>query len=346
LVQPNLGAAVDGRHEASMTEERSPFHDGEQMVQTKVGVRDQMERRGRAVIRSFMPDQHREFFASQPFLVLSSADREGQPWASMVFGAPGFMTSDEPDLLKVEAWPASDDPLLYGLHNGASVGGLGIELPSRRRNRVNGRIEECRNDIGFTLRVRQSFGNCPRYIQVRAPQPRLNPDRPQPIQSNDHLVKADIDLIAAADTFFIASRSADLDGSRSNGLDVSHRGGLPGFVQVVSDHELCFPDYKGNLLFNTLGNLLVDPRRSPLRGFQGRHDVAAYRTGTGCLGRARGDGSLRRRTADILQSRLCDASRKGLSVRIRLPRILATSERNQSQSTIIQTGKNAERRAF
>jgi uncharacterized protein len=260
LVQPDLGAAVDDRDEASMTEERSPFHDGEQIVQTRVGVRDQMERRGRAVIRSFMPDQHREFFANQPFLVLSSADREGQPWASMLFGMPGFMTSDEPDLLRVEAWPASHDPLLCGLHNGAPVGGLGIELPSRRRNRVNGRIEECRNGIGFTLRVQQSFGNCPKYIQARIPQPRPNPDREQAIQRNDHLVKPDIDLIGAADTFFIASRSAALDDSRSSGLDVSHRGGLPGFVQVVSDRELSFPDYRGNLLFNTLGNLLVDPR--------------------------------------------------------------------------------------
>jgi predicted pyridoxine 5'-phosphate oxidase superfamily flavin-nucleotide-binding protein len=275
LVQPNLGAAVDDRHETRMTDQRSPFHDGEQMVQTKVGVRDQMERRGRVVIRSFMPDQHREFFANQPFLVLSSADREGQPWASMLFGAPGFMTSDQPDLLKVEAWPAAGDPLLHGLGNGAPVGGLGIELPSRRRNRVNGRIEQRRDGIGFALRVQQSFGNCPRYIQARAPQPRLSPDRPQAIQSNDHLIKTDIDLIAVADTFFIASRSAALDDSRSSGLDVSHRGGLPGFVQVISDRELCFPDYKGNLLFNTLGNLLVDPRRASLRGFQGRRDVAA-----------------------------------------------------------------------
>ena len=230
------------------------------MVQTKVGVRDQMERKGRAVIRSFMPDQHREFFANQPFLVLSSADREGQPWASMLFGPPGFLASDEPDLLKVEAWPAPGDPLLHGLHNGASIGGLGIELPSRRRNRVNGRIEQCRDGIGFTMRVQQSFGNCPKYIQARALQPRLNPDLRRTIQSNDHLVEADADLIAAADTFFIASRSASLADSKSNGLDVSHRGGLPGFVQVLSDHELCFPDYKGNLLFNTLGNLLVDPR--------------------------------------------------------------------------------------
>ena len=243
-----------------MTDERSPFHDGEQMVQTKAGVRDQMERKGRAVIRSFMPDQHREFFANQPFLVLSSADREGQPWASMLFGAPGFMTSDASDLLRVEAWPASDDPLLNGLHNGARVGGLGIELASRRRNRVNGRIEQCTDGIGFAIWVEQSFGNCPKYIQARVPQPRPSSDQQRAIQTNDHLVKADIDLIAAADTFFIASRSASLGDGKPNGLDVSHRGGLPGFVQVISDDELCFPDYKGNLLFNTLGNLLVDPR--------------------------------------------------------------------------------------
>jgi predicted pyridoxine 5'-phosphate oxidase superfamily flavin-nucleotide-binding protein len=229
-------------------------------VQAKVGVRDQMERKGRAVIRSFMPDQHREFFANQPFLVLSCADREGQPWASVLFGAPRFMTSDAPDLLRVEAWPASGDPLLDGLHDGALVGGLGIELTTRRRNRVNGRIEQCREGSGFALRVQQSFGNCPKYIQARAPQPRLEADPPRAIQRNDHLVKTDIDLIAVADTFFIASRSASLADSRSNGLDVSHRGGLPGFVQVISDRELCFPDYKGNLLFNTLGNLLVDPR--------------------------------------------------------------------------------------
>jgi predicted pyridoxine 5'-phosphate oxidase superfamily flavin-nucleotide-binding protein len=225
-----------------MTAERSPFHAGEQLVQTMAGVREQIERRGRVAIRSFMPDQHREFFANLPFTVLAIADREGQPWASMLFGAPGFATSSDPEHLKVAAWPSSDDPLSYGLHGGAQVGGLGIELPSRRRNRINGRIEEWRDGLGFTLRVRQSFGNCPKYIQTRVPQPRLGPDRLQTLRRSDRLAKADIDLVAAADTFFIASRSAALDDSLSDGLDVSHRGGLPGFVQVVSDRELCFPD--------------------------------------------------------------------------------------------------------
>jgi predicted pyridoxine 5'-phosphate oxidase superfamily flavin-nucleotide-binding protein len=71
----------------------------------------------------------------------------------------------------------------------------------------------------------------------------------------------EVSFIAEADTFFIASRSAQLDQVESSqGLDVSHRGGLPGFVWVVSRTELCFPDFSGNLLFNTLGNLEADAR--------------------------------------------------------------------------------------
>jgi len=71
----------------------------------------------------------------------------------------------------------------------------------------------------------------------------------------------EVGFIAEADTFFIASRSAQLDQAESSqGLDVSHRGGLPGFVRVVSRSELCFPDFSGNLLFNTLGNLAADAR--------------------------------------------------------------------------------------
>ena len=76
-----------------------------------------------------------------------------------------------------------------------------------------------------------------------------------------HLGDSDVSLIAEADTFFIASRSAQLDQKESSqGLDVSHRGGLPGFVRVLSRTELCFPDFSGNLPFNTLGNLEADTR--------------------------------------------------------------------------------------
>ncbi len=135
------------------------------------------------------------------------------------------------------------------------------EQQTRRRNRVNGRIENCIVGEGFAIRVQQSFGNCPKYIQARSERPRIR-SRPVPeSRMAPHLGDSEVSLIAGSDTFFIASRSAQLDeDDSSQGLDVSHRGGRPGFVRVDSNNELCFPDYSGNLLFNTLGNLQVDAR--------------------------------------------------------------------------------------
>jgi predicted pyridoxine 5'-phosphate oxidase superfamily flavin-nucleotide-binding protein len=244
-----------------MTRATSPFHVGEQTIQSLAGVRDRIELRGRAVIRDYMPEQHRTFYAALPFMVVGLADQNGHPWATTLSGPPGFMNSTEENLLVVRAWPDPGDPLHSCIRDGAPVGGLGIELSTRRRNRVNGRIENCIIGEGFAIRVQQSFGNCPKYIQARSEHPRLRSGPEPKSRMASHLGDNEVRLIAEADTFFIASRSAQLDQEEaSQGLDVSHRGGRPGFVRVVSPTELCFPDFSGNLLFNTLGNLEVDPR--------------------------------------------------------------------------------------
>jgi predicted pyridoxine 5'-phosphate oxidase superfamily flavin-nucleotide-binding protein len=147
------------------------------------------------------------------------------------------------------------------IRDGVPVGGLGIELSTRRRNRINGRIENCVIGEGFSIRVQQSFGNCPKYIQTRNARSRLYSKPVPESRMASHLGDSEAAFIAEADTFFIASRSAQLDQVDSaQGLDVSHRGGLPGFVRVVSQNEVCFPDFSGNLLFNTLGNLEADAR--------------------------------------------------------------------------------------
>jgi hypothetical protein len=220
-----------------------------------------MELRGRAVIRDYMPEQHRAFFAGLTFMVVGLADQNGHPWATTLSGPAGFMNSEEENLLAVKAWPDSGDPLYSCLRDGASIGGLGIELSTRRRNRINGRIESCVVGEGFSIRIQQSFGNCPKYIQARNERPRHPSRRAPECRTASHLGDSEVSFVAEADTFFIASRSAQLDQEESSqGLDVSHRGGLPGFVRVVSRTELCFPDFSGNLLFNTLGNLEADAR--------------------------------------------------------------------------------------
>lgn len=244
-----------------MTRAVSPFHTGEQKIQSLAGVRDRMELRGRAVIRDYMPEQHRAFFAALPFMVVALADQNGHPWATTLSGHPGFMNSAEPNLLTIKAWLDPDDPLYSYIRDGAPIGGLGIELSTRRRNRINGRIENYIIGEGFSIRVQQSFGNCPKYIQARNERPRPCSKSVYECRTASHLGDNEVSFIAEADTFFIASRSAQLDEVESSqGLDVSHRGGRPGFVRVVSQNELCFPDYSGNLLFNTLGNLQEDPR--------------------------------------------------------------------------------------
>jgi predicted pyridoxine 5'-phosphate oxidase superfamily flavin-nucleotide-binding protein len=244
-----------------MTRAASPFHAGEQKIQGLAGVRDRIELKGHAVIRDYMPEQHRAFFAALPFMVVGLADPNGHPWATTLSGAPGFMNPADQNLLTIKAWLDRGDPLHSCIRDGAPVGGLGIEFSTRRRNRINGRIENCIVGEGFSIRVQQSFGNCPKYIQARNERPPLHVRSAPECRMAPHLGDDEISFIAEADTFFIASRSAQLDqGDRSQGLDVSHRGGLPGFVRVVSPSELCFPDFSGNLLFNTLGNLAEDAR--------------------------------------------------------------------------------------
>jgi predicted pyridoxine 5'-phosphate oxidase superfamily flavin-nucleotide-binding protein len=255
-----LEACVHDRRTV-MTRATSPFHAGEQTIQSLAGVRDRIERKGRAVIRDYMPEQHQAFLAALPFMVVGLADQNGHPWATTLSGPPGFMNSTDTNLLNIKAWLDPGDSVHPCIRDGAPVGGLGIELSTRRRNRINGRIQNCIIGEGFSIRVQQSFGNCPKYIQARNERPRLHSKRAPERRMAPDLGDNEVNFITEADTFFIASRSAQLDPvDSSQGLDVSHRGGLPGFVRVVSRSELCFPDFSGNLLFNTLGNLEVDAR--------------------------------------------------------------------------------------
>jgi hypothetical protein len=207
-----------------------------------------------AAIRPFMPDQHREFFAALSYLFITTADQRGWPVASVLTGAPGFVQSPDPVSLGIAAQPAADDPAAAGIAVGSPVGLLGLDLTNRRRNRANGRVIAA-DERGFAVAVTQSFGNCPQYIQIRRPEARAA----TPVAA-ERLAALDEDarrLISNADTFFVASRSR-ID-APTGGLDMSHRGGRPGFVDLRDD-TLVIPDFRGNRYFNTLGNLLGDPR--------------------------------------------------------------------------------------
>lgn len=237
------------------------WHEGERKLQELAGTRERLEQRGHVVIRDHMPDQHREFFAARNQMFLSTLDASGQPWATLIEGESGFVTSPTPRRLSIAAMLPPDDPAAEGFHDGAPIGAIGIEFETRRRNRVNGIMSMAPERQGFAIDVVQSFGNCPQYIQTRklSGARRSSSDRPPPVRSVG-LTNGAIALIRAANTLFIASRSASPGTARSEGLDMSHRGGRPGFVVVSSPTTLAFPDYRGNTFFNTFGNLQLDPR--------------------------------------------------------------------------------------
>ena len=231
------------------------FHRGERAVQDRAGVGERMAVAGRHAIRDHMVEQHREFFAQLPFIVVGSVDDSGQPWASVLSGAPGLVTAASPQVLTVRALPLPGDPLV--LAPGRPVGLLGIEPHTRRRNRLNGVVQRV-DSAGFSVRVQQSFGNCPKYIVPRkvVSLPRAGGE----VVRSSRLDEAAARMLRSADTFFIASAYPAGEGeSRSHGVDVSHRGGEPGFI-AVEDGVLRVPDYVGNNYFNTLGNLAVNPK--------------------------------------------------------------------------------------
>jgi len=236
------------------------WHEGEIALQRMTGSRERLAEVGPRVIRDHMPDQHREFFAQLPFLLAGSVDAQGQPWASVLAGEPGFVSSPDPRRLVVRAAPLAHDPLRETLAAGMPIGLLGIEPHTRRRNRLNGQVTQL-DAKGFEVEVGQSFGNCPKYIQAREPE-FTGVAGAAPVRRLATLDAAARAIVERADTFFIASAhpQAGHGDAPAFGVDVSHRGGKPGFVRVEGGEVLTAPDFIGNSFFNTLGNLAINPR--------------------------------------------------------------------------------------
>jgi predicted pyridoxine 5'-phosphate oxidase superfamily flavin-nucleotide-binding protein len=237
----------------------SPWHAGERQLQQSAGVAERMEVIGAKVIRDHLPEQHRAFYELLPYLVVGAVDNQGLPWATLLEGSPGFVHSPDPYRLRIDSQPAVGDPAAAGLKSGAAVGLLGIDLNTRRRNRMNGVVASAGAD-GFAVEVVHTFGNCPKYIQLRAVDPGAQGRRlaQGAVQRAHSLDDADRAVIRNADTFFVASY-VDLEGDAAKrSVDVSHRGGNTGFVRVDGD-VLTIPDFTGNSFFNTLGNLQLNP---------------------------------------------------------------------------------------
>ena len=234
----------------------APFHSGELMVQERAGEAAIARRNGSAISGNVMVGA-RPFLKLQPMIVLSSSDEESAMWASIIFGRPGFLASEDGSSLDIDlnrALVDPSDPVWANIRRETRLGSLVIDLASRRRIRINGAALLDEN-LHLRIDVEESFPACPKYITRRhvrlaslettaadgAPTPGTEP------------TQAHFATLANADTMFVATRS---DEGR---YDVSHRGGFPGFLKVTGPLTIQWPEYPGNSMFNTLGNLVHNP---------------------------------------------------------------------------------------
>jgi predicted pyridoxine 5'-phosphate oxidase superfamily flavin-nucleotide-binding protein len=223
------------------------FHDGELAVQRLAGVQREAGRLAGMLGEPHLDGGVRSFLADRELAVITARDGDRRLWTSPLHGTPGFLQARD-GVLSVGAAPREGDPL-WRLPAGQPVGLIAIEFATRRRMRVNGTLVHAGPD-GLEIEVEQAYGNCPKYIQQRTVQPEATVSGVGSVR-RDRLSAEDAALIARADTFFLGTVHP------TRGADASHRGGTPGFVRVDGS-QLWWPDYPGNNMFNSFGNLAVD----------------------------------------------------------------------------------------
>ncbi|WP_409180258.1 pyridoxamine 5'-phosphate oxidase family protein [Amycolatopsis sp. VS8301801F10] len=229
------------------------FHAGELAVQREAGVEQQAARLSRMAEPAGISAGMAGFLAERTVLVVTGRDAGGRLWTSPIVGPPGFLETTSETTLAVRGALPEGDPL-HGLPAGQLLGMTSIEFATRRRVRINGSLVAAADDR-LIVAVEQAYGNCPQYIQQRVLSEEVAPTTAA--RERPELSPGDTELIRAADTFFLGTINPE------HGADASHRGGAPGFVRVEGN-AVWWPDYPGNNLFNSLGNIAANPEAALL----------------------------------------------------------------------------------
>ncbi|URM99187.1 pyridoxamine 5'-phosphate oxidase family protein [Actinomadura madurae] len=228
------------------------FHPGEVDVQRRAGFR--ADAHGSARVANTIPEVAGRFLAGQRMIVVS-AEHQGSLWTTLLAGQPGFISVPDESTLHIDAALPAVDPLAEAFTTPVEVGMIAIEPEKRRRMRVNGRARPADRG-GLLVHTDQVYSNCPKYIQTRSVEA-VRRSGPTARTEGSELNATQLAWIRAADTFFVGTDAPGL------GVDASHRGGAPGFLDAAPD-RVSWPDYTGNSMYMTLGNLALNPRASLL----------------------------------------------------------------------------------
>jgi len=229
------------------------FHTGERAIQAKSGEEDIANLSARMISSSVIKGAI-DFIEKQPMVIVSSRSACGEVWVSVLFGQPGFARIIQPGtmVIDLEAILSTNKDVFYeNILEDPELGSLFIDLSSKKRFRVNGQASQ----VGRSLQIdiREAYPNCPKYIQQRVITALPFANSIADIARGSTLTNVEKNWIVNADTFFVGSSSS------TGRLDASHRGGNPGFIEILNDDTLKIPDYKGNSFYNTLGNIYDNP---------------------------------------------------------------------------------------
>lgn len=221
-----------------------------------------------------------------PLLAIGTLDDQSRPWTALWGGAPGFsepiggdfvgtrtlVDSKHDPVVQALVGGASKGEMLHPTNDGKMIAGLAIDLVTRKRVKLAGKMvagtvreldvetegdaktpsdaPKTQDQIQLVTKIDQSMGNCPKYLNQYELKPALL--APELVSQGPSLSSEGKALIDRADMFFLSTAA-------STDMDTNHRGGPPGFVRIISPTCIVYPEYSGNRLYQSLGNLQLNP---------------------------------------------------------------------------------------
>ncbi|KAK1527922.1 oxidoreductase FAD-binding domain-containing protein [Colletotrichum paranaense] len=170
-----------------------------------------------------------------------------------------------------------------GSDGGKLVSGLAIDLTTRDRVKFGGRMvagavtvpsdgiaaaedrsSSSSSEVQIAVHVEESLGNCPKYLNKKDVIPRASLVKGR-VERELPLSEEAVKVVRGADMLFLTSghEEGGDDGGSGSSMDTNHRGGSRGFVRVARNDEggveIVYPEFSGNRLYQTLGNLKLNP---------------------------------------------------------------------------------------
>jgi len=206
---------------------------------------------------------HERFIPFLEYQILAfpgSQDAQGNLWISLLVGERGFIKAPSIheitfDISKITS--NKNDIFFKNIETNATVGLLFHEAARRARYRAWGNATKKDNLLSFNINM--GYPSCPKHIQEEIIQlPENSPTVTSKTEKGTTLNGLEKEWIANAHTFFITTQTKKGD------IEASHRGGNPGFIEVLENGHLRVPDYLGNSMFSTLGNIYENPKAALL----------------------------------------------------------------------------------